>query len=111
MVDDGSTDATAEVVRALPPARLRCGCLQNPGNHGKGYSVRSGMLQALGEVVMFTDADLSAPMEEADRLFAAIAEGPISPLDRDGLRAAARRIASRFTGSFSAAVSTVLPGS
>jgi glycosyltransferase involved in cell wall biosynthesis len=49
--------------------------LENPGNRGKGYSVRHGILQALGEVVMFTDADLSAPIEEAERLFAAIAAG------------------------------------
>ena len=49
--------------------------IENPGNRGKGYSVRAGMLQALGEVVMFTDADLSAPIEEAERLFAAIADG------------------------------------
>ena len=49
--------------------------LQNPGNHGKGYSVRNGILHSFGEVVMFTDADLSAPIEEADGLFAAIAAG------------------------------------
>ncbi len=53
--------------------RLRL--LQNEGNRGKGYSVRNGLLQAAGEVVMFTDADLSAPMEEAERLLAAIADG------------------------------------
>jgi glycosyltransferase involved in cell wall biosynthesis len=49
--------------------------VQNAGNRGKGYSVRNGLLQATGEVVMFTDADLSAPMEEAERLLAAIQEG------------------------------------
>ena len=47
--------------------------VQNPGNRGKGYSVRNGLLQAAGDIVMFTDADLSAPMEEAERLIAAIA--------------------------------------
>ena len=49
--------------------------VENPGNRGKGYSVRNGLLHALGEVVMFTDADLSAPIEEAQGLFDAIAEG------------------------------------
>src|SRR5260370_38380826 len=49
--------------------------VQNPGNKGKGYSVRNGLLQAAGDIVMFTDADLSAPMEEAERLLAAIADG------------------------------------
>jgi len=75
VVNDGSTDATAKVVldfaRTAPEIRL----IENPGNRGKGYSVRSGMLQALGDVVMFTDSDLSAPIEEAERLFAAIAAG------------------------------------
>ena len=75
VVNDGSTDATAQVVldfaRENPEVRL----VENPGNHGKGYSVRNGMLQAMGEIVMFTDADLSAPMDEAERLFAAIAGG------------------------------------
>ena len=54
----------ATLPRGAPELRL----LQNPGNHGKGYSVRSGMLQALGEMVMFTDADLSAPIEEAEQI-------------------------------------------
>jgi len=75
VVDDGSRDQTAALVRAfavkVPEVRL----LQNPGNRGKGYSVRHGILQALGEVVMFTDADLSAPIEEAEGLFTAIAGG------------------------------------
>ena len=75
VVDDGSRDATAEVVRAFAATAPEVRLIQNPGNHGKGYSVRNGILQALGEVVMFTDSDLSAPIEEAKLLFAAIAEG------------------------------------
>jgi len=75
VVNDGSTDATASVVRdfALQAPEVRL--VENPGNRGKGYSVRSGILQASGDVVMFTDSDLSAPIEEAERLFAAIAAG------------------------------------
>ena len=73
VVDDGSKDATAEVVRAIAANAPEIRLVQNPGNRGKGYSVRNGLLQALGEIVMFTDADLSAPIEEAERLFAAIA--------------------------------------
>jgi glycosyltransferase involved in cell wall biosynthesis len=75
VVDDGSRDATAEVVRTFAAGAPEVRLIQNPGNHGKGYSVRNGMLQALGEIVMFTDADLSAPIEEAERLFAALADG------------------------------------
>jgi glycosyltransferase involved in cell wall biosynthesis len=75
VVNDGSTDSTAEVVRAFAAANPEVRLLENPGNRGKGYSVRSGMLQAQGEVVLFTDADLSAPIEEAEGLFAAIAAG------------------------------------
>jgi glycosyltransferase involved in cell wall biosynthesis len=75
VVNDGSRDSTAEVVRDFAADAPEVRLLQNPSNRGKGYSVRSGLLQALGEVVMFTDADLSAPIEEAERLFAAIAAG------------------------------------
>jgi len=46
--------------------------LQNPGNRGKGYSVRHGMLEAKGEWMLFTDADLSTPIEEIEKLFAAV---------------------------------------
>ena len=75
VVNDGSTDNTADLVRRFalnaPEVRL----MENPCNRGKGFSVRSGLLHAQGEIVMFTDADLSAPIEEAARLFDAIAEG------------------------------------
>lgn len=66
VVDDGSRDGTVETARA---AGVRV--LQNPGNRGKGYSVRHGMLEAQGDWALFTDADLSAPIEELDKLWAA----------------------------------------
>jgi glycosyltransferase involved in cell wall biosynthesis len=75
VVDDGSRDQTAEIVRAFAKDHPEVRLLQNPGNRGKGYSVRNGILHSFGEVVMFTDADLSAPIEEAEDLFAAIAAG------------------------------------
>lgn len=75
VVNDGSTDGTADVVRSFFAKAPEMRMIENPGNRGKGFSVRAGMLQALGEVVMFTDADLSSPIEEAERLFAAISDG------------------------------------
>jgi glycosyltransferase involved in cell wall biosynthesis len=75
VVDDGSKDKTAESVHQWMVRYPRLHLVQNPGNKGKGYSVRNGLLQAAGDIVMFTDADLSAPMEEAERLIAAIEDG------------------------------------
>jgi len=75
VVNDGSTDGTADVVREFARTAPEVRLVENRGNRGKGYSVRAGMLQALGEIAMFTDADLSSPIEEAERLFAAIAAG------------------------------------
>jgi glycosyltransferase involved in cell wall biosynthesis len=75
VVNDGSSDSTAEAAR-LSGARV----LENPGNRGKGYSVRYGMLEAKGDWALFTDADLSAPIEELDKLWSAV--------ERQGARAA-----------------------
>jgi glycosyltransferase involved in cell wall biosynthesis len=75
VVDDGSTDSTTEIVRQFMQRNSAVSLLQNPGNRGKGYSVRNGMMQARGEVLLFSDADLSSPIEESQKLFAAIADG------------------------------------
>jgi dolichyl-phosphate beta-glucosyltransferase len=75
VVNDGSRDATAEVVKDFAANASEVRLLENPGNRGKGYSVRNGLLHSFGNVVMFTDADLSAPIEEAEGLFDAIAAG------------------------------------
>ncbi len=74
IVDDGSTDATAYAARKLeedcPSLRL----LQVT-HRGKAYAVRKGVLAATGERVLFTDADLSAPIGQADRLMRCLDEG------------------------------------
>jgi dolichyl-phosphate beta-glucosyltransferase len=75
VVNDGSTDGTSRLVLEFARTALEVRLLENPGNRGKGYSVRSGLLEASGGVVMFTDADMSAPIEEAEQLFAAIERG------------------------------------
>jgi len=75
VVNDGSRDQTADIVREFAAGAPEVRLLENPGNRGKGYSVRHGLLESFGEIVMFTDADLSAPIEEADGLFAALRDG------------------------------------
>jgi len=66
VVDDGSKDATSDVVRRLETKGLRL--IRNDENHGKGHTVRQGVLAASGKYVLFTDADLSAPIEELTKL-------------------------------------------
>ncbi|HEY3628879.1 MAG TPA: dolichyl-phosphate beta-glucosyltransferase [Terracidiphilus sp.] len=75
VVNDGSLDNTAEVVKEFARTAPEIRFLENPANRGKGYTVRHGVLHAMGDIVMFTDADLSSPIEEAEGLFAAIAQG------------------------------------
>ena len=75
VVDDGSSDQTVAIIQHWMETNPRLHLIKNDGNRGKGFSVRNGLLQAAGEIVMFTDADLSAPMEEAERLFAALDAG------------------------------------
>jgi dolichyl-phosphate beta-glucosyltransferase len=75
VVNDGSTDSTASLVQDFARLHPEVRLLNNPENRGKGFSVRHGVLNAVGEIVMFTDADLSAPMEEAERLFDALHQG------------------------------------
>jgi|SRR5579884_2419279 dolichyl-phosphate beta-glucosyltransferase len=75
VVNDGSSDNTAELVRTHAQANPILRLVENPGNHGKGYSVRNGMMKANGQVLLFTDADLSAPIEQANKLFIAVESG------------------------------------
>jgi len=71
VVDDGSADRTAAIAGAHAGVRL----LRSEVNMGKGWAVREGMKNARGDVVMFTDADLSTPIEEAGRLYERLNSG------------------------------------
>ena len=75
VVDDGSRDGTAEVARSFAAKTPLLRVVSNGVNRGKGFSVRHGMLEARGEYVIFTDADLSSPIEEADKLLVGLASG------------------------------------
>ncbi|MGA3088276.1 MAG: dolichyl-phosphate beta-glucosyltransferase [Terriglobales bacterium] len=75
VVNDGSDDDTAQIVREYGKRHPQVLLLENPGNRGKGFSVRNGMLHARGDICLFSDADLSSPMTEAEKLFDAIAAG------------------------------------
>jgi glycosyltransferase involved in cell wall biosynthesis len=75
VVDDGSRDDTAAVIREYGRNHPQVRLVQNPGNRGKGFSVRNGMLNARGDICLFTDADLSSPITEAEKLLEAIRDG------------------------------------
>ena len=68
VVDDGSNDGTADLVTRTSAVEPRVRLVKNPGNKGKGYAVRNGMLSAHGTWRLFSDADLSAPIEELAKL-------------------------------------------
>jgi len=78
VVDDGSKDRTAAVAESyrgkIPSLRV----VSNRVNRGKGYSVRHGMQEARGRIALFTDADLSAPIEEAGKLIAALENNDVA---------------------------------
>ena len=73
VVDDGSTDKTATVARSYQARIPLLRVLSNGTNRGKGFSVRHGSLEARGNIVLFTDADLSSPIEEGEKLLARLA--------------------------------------
>jgi dolichyl-phosphate beta-glucosyltransferase len=75
VVDDGSSDGTAGLAAEVLEGSTEHRVLVNEENRGKGYSVRRGMLEARGERRLFSDADLSTPIEHAADLLAAIEQG------------------------------------
>jgi dolichyl-phosphate beta-glucosyltransferase len=75
VVDDGSTDGTANSATDFARGRGHIRVLQNGLNRGKGFSVRHGMLEARGEWRLFSDADLSTPIEELEKLWCVVGNG------------------------------------
>jgi dolichyl-phosphate beta-glucosyltransferase len=68
VVDDGSTDGTGQIVREFADSHPEVSLLRYEKNRGKGHAVRTGVLAAKGEYVLFCDADLSTPFREIDKL-------------------------------------------
>jgi len=87
VVNDGSRDNTSDIVREYAVADPILRLVENPGNRGKGFSVRMGMLSARGRIVLFSDADLSSPIEEAPKLFQALEAGADIAIGSRWLRA------------------------
>jgi dolichyl-phosphate beta-glucosyltransferase len=78
VVDDGSTDRTAELVRGFAPSapdRVQVHLVAHERNRGKGAAVRTGCLAAQGEYVVFTDMDLAVPVEEVGRVLERLEAG------------------------------------
>ncbi len=72
VVDDGSRDGTAKLVEDWQRDHASIHLVRNPGNRGKGFTVRHGVFESKGDWILTTDADLSAPIEELDKLIAAV---------------------------------------
>jgi dolichyl-phosphate beta-glucosyltransferase len=69
VVDDGSKDATVQIVEEKMRNHKELKLIRLPSNKGKGYAVKTGILNAQGDYILFSDADLSTPIEELPKLF------------------------------------------
>jgi dolichyl-phosphate beta-glucosyltransferase len=75
VVDDGSQDGTGAIVESLRSSCPALRLVRLPGNRGKGYAVRTGMLEAVGELRLFADADGATPIREVEKLEGRIVQG------------------------------------
>jgi dolichyl-phosphate beta-glucosyltransferase len=98
VVDDGSTDGTADAARTALAAfagRIGSKVIRRDENRGKGASVKEGVLASAGAVVLFTDDDLSTPIEECDKLLAALEAGADAAIGSRALAASEIRVRQR----------------
>jgi dolichyl-phosphate beta-glucosyltransferase len=75
LVDDGSRDGTTAVARVLSEEFPELRVIRLAANHGKGYAVRTGVVNAIGRLVLFADADGATPIGEIERLESALESG------------------------------------
>jgi dolichyl-phosphate beta-glucosyltransferase len=116
VVDDGSRDGTAEMVRKFERIRSQVHLLRLPRNYGKGHAVRTGALSARGAVLVFLDADGATPIEELPSLLQALQSGAdiaigsrAKPSDEKRVRTLwLRRVLGRTFNTF--VNSIILPG-
>jgi dolichyl-phosphate beta-glucosyltransferase len=96
LVDDGSRDGTISVawtlLKEFPEVRL----IRLAANHGKGYAVRTGVVNALGRNVLFADADGATPIAEIERLEAALASGADVALGSRALAAEGTQVKAKL---------------
>lgn len=78
VIDDGSTDGTAQVVSAFATDHPWVRLISYDENRGKGYAVRCGVLSSRGDWVLFSDADQSTPLSEADKLLEVLEENDVA---------------------------------
>lgn len=118
VVNDGSKDRTQEILETLSrdPQNASLKFIYSEVNHGKGYASRQGVLQTTGRYVLLTDADLSAPIKEVDKLISALKGGAdvaigsraVREKDCDVRQSLKRRISGRLFNFFVQLL--VLPG-
>lgn len=75
VVDDGSTDRTVEIAQGVIAPQSCCRIVSLAQNSGKGAAVRRGIFESMGDLILFSDADLSTPIEEYSKLRTAIDSG------------------------------------
>lgn len=88
VASDGSKDKTDEILEEILKKRpqLPLKFFRSDVNHGKGHASRHGVLEARGRYVLLTDADLSSPIKEVDRLISALEKGAAMAIGSRALR-------------------------
>ena len=96
LVDDGSRDGTTSVGRLLSEEFAELRVIRLAANHGKGYAVRTGVVNAMGRLVLFADADGATPIGEIERLEDGLALGADVAIGSRAIRAEGIRVEAKL---------------